>query len=252
MQHGLSARGLLRATEPARPHPCGWSGAGHFTGVHCTDTLSLSHTQSWQLLTHRSPGCNRPGQAPPGLLGGALASGVASSSRWAPGLPVPGAAMRLTWLTPGCAIPAPAPPPDPGQSRGPGRGTPALLPLKQGVRLLRVEHSRIWEAHPVPHRLRGKNVEKGVSGSTGVGAQPAWPPLPQWRPLLPVGAEAPGELEGDHLGGDSGRLQAMLRCRQDWPQPGSARPEDPPALRGWVGPAQGAYGTRVHRCPCEN
>lgn len=252
MQHGLSARGLLRATEPARPHPCGWSGAGHCTGVHCTDTLSLSHTQSWQLLTHRSPGCNRPGQAPPGLLGGALASGVASSSRWAPGLPVPGAAMRLTWLTPGCAIPAPAPPPDPGQSRGPGRGTPALLPLKQGVRLLRVEHSRIWEAHPVPHRLRGKNVEKGVSGSTGVGAQPAWPPLPQWRPLLPVGAEAPGELEGDHLGGDSGRLQAMLRCRQDWPQPGSARPGDPPALRGWVGPAQGAYGTRVHRCPCEN
>lgn len=191
MQHGLSARGLLTATKPARPHCCGWSGARHSTGVHCTDTVPLSHTQSWQLLTHRSPGCNRPGQGPPGLLGGALASGVASSSRSGPGLPVPGAALRLTWLTPGCAIPTPAPPPDPGQSRGPGRGTPALLPLKRGVRLLKVEHSRIWEAHPVPHRLRGKNGEKGVSGSTGVGAQPAWPPLPQWRPLLPAWGRSP-------------------------------------------------------------
>lgn len=226
-QHGLSARGLLTAMKPARPHSCGWSGAGHSTGVHCTDTVPLSHTQSWQLLTHHSPGCNRPGQGPPGLLGGALASGVTSSSRLGPGLPVPGAAVRLMWLTPVCATPAPTLPPDPGQTRGPGRGTPALLPLKQGVGPLRAEHLRIWEARLVPHRLRGKNGEKGVSGSAG--AQPAWPPLPQWRPCLPAWVEAPGELKGGHLGGGSGRLQATLCRWQDCPPWG---PSHSPGLGG--------------------
>ena len=197
--------------------------------MHCTDTAPLSHTQSWQLLTHRSPGCNRPGQGPPGLPGGALASGVTSSSRSGPGLPVPGAAVRLTWLTPGCATPAPALPPDPGQSGGPGRGTPALLPLKRGAGPLRAEDSRIWEARPVPRRLRGRNGERGLSGSAGVGAQPAWPPLPQWRPCLPAQAEDLGELKGGHLGGGSGRLQAMLCRWQDCPPRG---PSHSPGLGG--------------------
>lgn len=63
-QHGLSARGLVTATKPAWPHSRGSSRASHCTGTHCTDTEPASHTQAWQLLTHRSPGCNRPGQGP--------------------------------------------------------------------------------------------------------------------------------------------------------------------------------------------
>lgn len=66
-QHGLSARGLVTATKPAQPHSRGSSRAAHCTGAHCTDTEPTSHTQAWQLLTHRSPGCNRPGQGRRGL-----------------------------------------------------------------------------------------------------------------------------------------------------------------------------------------
>ena len=95
MQQGLSARGLVWAMKPAQPHSCGWSRASHCTGTHCTDTEPSLHTQDWQLLTHRSPGCNRPGQGPPGLLGGAPASGAASSSGSGPNPQHAGSALSL-------------------------------------------------------------------------------------------------------------------------------------------------------------
>lgn len=169
--------------------------------------------------------------------------------------------MRLTRLTPGCATPAPALLPDPGQSRDPKRGTPPLLPLKRGVRPLRAEHSRIWEARPVPHRLRGKNGEKEVSGSDGVGAQPAWPPPPSTETSSPCLGQKPLEsLRGSlrrglrkapghavplaglgGLGGPgagclrhSGTQMSLWELKRRWPS-GQKQPSASPVLSGlWL------------------
>lgn len=94
-QHGLSAWGRLTLTKPAWLHSGGGRWASHLRGTHCTATEPSSHSHAWQLLTHRSPGCNRPAQGPPRLPDGAPASRAAARRRPSPVLSSAGSALSV-------------------------------------------------------------------------------------------------------------------------------------------------------------
>lgn len=83
---------------------------------------------------------------------------------------------------------------------------------------------------------------RGLVGALGSGPSRPGHPSPNGGLFSLLGAEAPGELEGDHLGGDSERLQAMLRCWQDWAglaPAGVCPPRGPFRSLGLGGPGAG-------------
>lgn len=94
-QQELLARGLVTVTKPARLHCGGRSWASHGTGVHCTDLEPSWHTQSWQLLTHRSPGWNRAVRVPGDSWTGPWPLGWNPAAEKAPALSVAWSALGL-------------------------------------------------------------------------------------------------------------------------------------------------------------
>lgn len=169
----MSAWGLLTLTKPAWLHSGGGRWASHFTGVHCTATEPSSHSQAWQLLTHRSPGWNRPAQGPPRLPDGTPASRAAPRSRASPGAqfgrvsprcPRPATASRAARETVH-PVPAPAPPGCcPGRVDSPGgRVLPPASCLSEG-RNTHEFGEPIWSHAGWKERGRGVTGDLGVRG----------------------------------------------------------------------------------------
>lgn len=94
-QQELLARGLVTVTKPAPLHCGGRSWASHGMGVHCTDLEPSWHTQSWQLLTHRSPGWNRAVRVPGDPCTGPWPLGSHPATEKAPALSVARSALGL-------------------------------------------------------------------------------------------------------------------------------------------------------------